>query len=146
MVTSVNYLGYVINAQGLRPWSDKVLAIQLAPSAFKCDPTEIVLRSTLLLWEISPKFVFSASHTVQAAGKMFGGNGHLSWSKPSKCLKYCSHLHNYLFISIHSFFSCLVMHLPMALVPCLPTKCLMALHSLLGMFMHTLNFAEHSYS
>lgn len=93
-----------------------------------------------------PNFVFSASPTVQAAGKMFGGNGHLSWSKPSKRLKYCSHLHNYLFISIHSFFSCLVMHLPMALVPCLPTKCLMALHSLLGMFMHTLNFAEHSYS
>ena len=31
MVPSVEYLGYVIDAQGLRPHPDKVLAIQQAP-------------------------------------------------------------------------------------------------------------------
>ena len=37
--------------------------------AFKCDPVEIVLGSALILHEIPPKFVHSASPTLQVAGK-----------------------------------------------------------------------------
>ena len=51
----------IINAQGLCPHPDKVLAIQEAPTPHL---VEIVPRSALVLWEVSPKFVHSTRPTV----------------------------------------------------------------------------------
>ena len=61
MVPSVDYLGYVIDAQGV--------GHSAGTYAFHCDPVEIVLGSALVLRKIPCKFVHSASPTVQVTQK-----------------------------------------------------------------------------
>ena len=76
MVPSVDYLGYVIDAQGLRPHPDKVLAIQQAPMPLNVTQ----LKSYLGLLSYYGKFLPNLSTLLALLYKLLGKDVPWEWS------------------------------------------------------------------
>ena len=76
MVPSVDYLGYVIDAQGLRPHPDKVVAIQQAPTPLNVTQ----LKSYLGLLSYYGKFLPNLSTLLAPLYKLLGKDVPWEWS------------------------------------------------------------------
>ena len=76
MVPSVDYLGYVIDAQGLRPHPDKALAIQQAPTPLNVTQ----LKSYLGLLSYYGKFLPNLSTLLAPLYKLLGKDIQWEWS------------------------------------------------------------------
>lgn len=76
MVPSVDYLGYVIDAQGLHPHPDKVVAIQQAPTPLNVTQ----LKSYLGLLSYYGKFLPNLSTLLAPLYKLLGKDVRWEWS------------------------------------------------------------------
>ena len=80
LIPSVDYLGYVIDAQGLRPHPDKVSAIQQAPKPLNVTR----LKSYLGLLSYYGKFLSNLSTLLNPLYKLLGKDVPWKWSSPQE--------------------------------------------------------------
>jgi len=71
MRDSVEYLGYVISAQGIQPMKEKIQAVCRGTNPQELDTAKVLLRFGELLWEIPPTARQHPGSTAQPTPKEY---------------------------------------------------------------------------